>query len=563
METTLDTSMRCDRERRILEETQESKNETSSQTNHYQRWAKETQCIELDFVLQNSIQAQLFDERSNGLPDAILYQSPLLWSLRQKAIVLFNPFIAATLAAYAAGAYSLAGDDLRAKWALSSTEFNIGITIFVLAFGFVPIILALISEIYGRYWVFVGAGAVFFLGTLGCATADSFGAMLAGRLVAGTGASVFATLTGGVVGDLFLKEDRDTPMTLYTLSILAGTGLGPLVSSILVDKLGWQWIFYLQMILIGATALNLFLFFQETRGNVLLERNCSTLNTYLKALQTCGKTAFACPSIDGILRIQVSDSSERMPRLRFTIARSDQSSLPATIWRSFRFPLTLLVTEPIVICFSAWISFAWAVLYMQFNSIGLIYRNAYAFTNTQTGAVWTSVVVGSLFGAIICIIQEHICRRYWPQIATRPEGRLYFACVSSLSLPIGLFWFAWSANSNCHYIVPTIAISVFIFGIFVIYLTTFNYLVDVYGSHASSALAAQSMCRNLLGGIFPLFTKTMLERLGTAHTGSMLGGIGVFLCLVPVMLCIYAEPIRKRTVDKGGEPCIHVQELVY
>jgi len=71
------------------------------------------------------------------------------------------------------------------------------------------------------------------------------------------------------------------------------------------------------------------------------------------------------------------------------------------------------------------------------------------------------------------------------------------------------------------------------------------------------------MCRNLLAGIFPLFTEAMLERLGTARTGSMLGGIGVFLCLVPVMLCIYAEPIRKRTVDKPGEPCIHVQELVY
>jgi MFS family permease len=105
----------------------------------------------------------------------------------------------------------------------------------VLTFSFVPIVLALVSETYSRYWVSVGAGAVFFLGTLGCATTNCFGAMLASRLVTGSGVSVFAMLTGGVVGDLFPKEDRNTPMTLYSLSILAGTWLGPLISSVVVD----------------------------------------------------------------------------------------------------------------------------------------------------------------------------------------------------------------------------------------------------------------------------------------------------------------------------------------
>ena len=110
-------------------------------------------------------------------------------------------------------------------------------------------------------------------------------------------------------------------------------------------------------------------------------------------------------------------------------------------------------------------------------------------------------------------------------MSSTPEGRLYFSCIESALLPIGLFWFGWTSFPSIHWIVPTLAIGCATMGIFSIYLAVFNYLADTYHRYASSALAAQSFCRNMLGGVFPLVTGAMFHRMTFAGASSFLGGV--------------------------------------
>jgi hypothetical protein len=49
----------------------------------------------------------------------------------------------------------------------------------------------------------------------------------------------------------------------------------------------------------------------------------------------------------------------------------------------------MLVTEPVVFFFSLWVSFSWAVLYLQFGSIPLVFKTNHEFNIEQTGAVFT------------------------------------------------------------------------------------------------------------------------------------------------------------------------------
>lgn len=84
-------------------------------------------------------------------------------------------------------------------------------------------------------------------------------------------------------------------------------------------------------------------------------------------------------------------------------------------------------------------------------------------------------------------------------------------------------------------------------GIFSIYLAVFNYLADTYHRYASSALAAQSFCRNMLGGIFPLITDQMFKAMTFQGAGSFLGGVGAILTLVPFVLLIWGPKIRARS----------------
>lgn len=62
-------------------------------------------------------------------------------------------------------------------------------------------------------------------------------------------------------------------------------------------------------------------------------------------------------------------------------------------------------------------------------------------------------------------------------------------------------------------------------GICTIFLAVNNYTADTYDRLASSALAAQSLTRNILGGVFPLATEAMFSSLGTPGALSLLGGV--------------------------------------
>jgi len=128
-----------------------------------------------------------------------------------------------------------------------------------------------------------------------------------------------------------------------------------------------------------------------------------------------------------------------------------------------------------------------------------------------------------------------------------PEGRLYLPCIQSILLPIGLFWFGWTSFKDIPWIVPTLAIGCATMGIFSIYLAVFNYLADTYHRYASSALAAQSFCRNILGGAFPLFSDQMFEAMTYQGAGSFLGGLGLLLTVVPFVLLIWGPKIRARS----------------
>lgn len=136
-------------------------------------------------------------------------------------------------------------------------------------------------------------------------------------------------------------------------------------------------------------------------------------------------------------------------------------------------------------------------------------------------------------------------RRRFPVEA--PESRLYFTCLTASLLPLGLFIFGFTSRENIHWISPAVALCLASMGIYSVYLATFNYLADFYQGYASSALAAQSCCRNLLGGVFPLVTLPMFENLGIERAGALLGGVALGLTLVPWVLVFFGSRIRARS----------------
>jgi multidrug resistance protein len=470
-------------------------------------------------------------------PNLKKYESPLTWSSKHKTIILILCCWCTFTAAYSAGSYSIAANPQRAKWHLGEVAFNTGVTTWALGFAVSPMFLAPFSEINGRRPVFIGSAVLFLVGQIACATTPTFGGMLAARFLVGAGASTFATMVGGVVSDMYDAEDRNTPMALYSGSALAGTGIGPLLSGFIIGRASFRWVYYHQIISLSIMLVVVYLMFKETRGSVLLSRRAKVLNNYLEELENS---------------IPKSEDAGKQPnppvRLRYRVAADEsRSSLGRMLYLSLTIPFKLLTTEPVVFFFSLWVAFAWALLYMTFSVIPLVFISRHNFNVEQCGAVFSAIAIGSILATLLSIYQEKLAKKRWPKLNSSPEGRLYFPCLEGALLPIGLFWFGWTTYSTIPWISPVLAIGCAQMGIFVIYLAVFNYLADVYHRYASSALAAQSFLRNLFAAVFPLFTNQMFTNLDYAPASSLLGGIAALLTLVPWVLLFKGEQIRARS----------------
>lgn len=551
-------------------------------------------------------------------PDLRPYLNPTEWPAHRKAYHLLLCNLATLLTAYTAGSYSPPADVMEAEFGAPRAAVMTGITTFCTGFALAPMVLAPLSEINGRYPVFVVSGVLFVVFQLACGLVPDLAGMLVARFLVGVGGSVFSTMIGGVIADLWDKEGRNTPMALFSGSVLLGTGLGPLVSSVMVYRFGgggnaWRWVFWHQVIMGGVLMILITVLFKESRGSVVLSRRARALSKWYEAREQAGYYGVwvrdpaggettARSSNDGDDTTTGAGTEEdkavstpprptvgvvtnaQLVRLRWRVKSDEErSSLGKMISISVYRPLHLLVTEPVVFFFSLWVSFAWAVLYLTFASIPYVFETVYGWNMESSGYIFSAMMIGSVLSTIIGIWQDRLLRhpqwkaedwssdesssdsagtqqqkrtgqarfygflrRHFPVEA--PESRLYFTCVTATLLPVGLFIFGFTSTPGSHWISPAIAICLATMGIYSVYLATFNYLADVYQMYASSALAAQSCCRNLLGGVFPLVSLPLFKNLGSARAGAVLGGIALGLTFVPWVLVFFGPKIRARSV---------------
>jgi MFS family permease len=101
---------------------------------------------------------------------------------------------------------------------------SLTVSIFVLGFVCGPLLLAPLSEIYGRRFVLTGANVFFCVWQIGAAVSPNLSALIVFRFLAGVGGSGCLTIGGGVIADLFHPDRRGLASSVYTFGPLFGPG---------------------------------------------------------------------------------------------------------------------------------------------------------------------------------------------------------------------------------------------------------------------------------------------------------------------------------------------------
>ncbi len=129
-------------------------------------------------------------------------------------------------------------------------EFNIDTgTVQWLTTGFmlvngimIPVSAFLAAKVPTR-WLYIGAMAIFGVGTTVAFVASDFALLLTGRLIQAVGVGVTMPLLQNIMLSIFPPEKRGSAMGLSGLAIGVAPAIGPTLSGWVIDNFGWRTLF--------------------------------------------------------------------------------------------------------------------------------------------------------------------------------------------------------------------------------------------------------------------------------------------------------------------------------
>jgi EmrB/QacA subfamily drug resistance transporter len=124
---------------------------------------------------------------------------------------------------------------------------------YLLAYAVPVLITGRLGDRIGPRNVYLVGLAVFTLSSLWCGLTGSIGMLILARVFQGLGASMMTPQTMAIITRIFPAARRGAAMSLWGATAGVATLVGPLLGGVLVDGLGWQWIFFVN-VPVGAVA---------------------------------------------------------------------------------------------------------------------------------------------------------------------------------------------------------------------------------------------------------------------------------------------------------------------
>ncbi|MFK0402369.1 DHA2 family efflux MFS transporter permease subunit [Microbacterium sp. NPDC090225] len=118
---------------------------------------------------------------------------------------------------------------------------------YLLTYAVPLLITGRLGDRFGPKNIYLIGLAIFTAASLWCGLSSSLEGLIAARAVQGLGAAFMTPQTMAVITRTFPPERRGAAMGLWGATAGVATLVGPLLGGVLVDGLGWEWIFFVNL----------------------------------------------------------------------------------------------------------------------------------------------------------------------------------------------------------------------------------------------------------------------------------------------------------------------------
>ncbi|KIV96947.1 hypothetical protein, variant 1 [Exophiala mesophila] len=358
-------------------------------------------------------------------------ENPQNWSTGFKSWITCQLGLLAFAASLASSIISPASTTIADYVNVSQDAIVLNVSLYIVGFAFGPLLWAPISEVWGRRVSMLPPMTCLALFSIGTATSHNVASVFITRFFSGLFGSAAVSNVNAALGDIWSREARGTAVSFYAVAVVGGPTLGPTIgSAILVNpNMGWRWTEYFTAILNFAVVGLTYFCMPEMYPPVLLKWKAQRL------------------------RKETGNNKLYHPQERIKV------DVKSIVTKQLSRPLIMLITEPMVTCIAFYASFVYAILYLTLAIFPVVFAD-------QRG--WSPVISSlpflGLFAGVICALGINLgnqpryirkCRA--AQGKPVPEARLPPLAVGSILMVIGLFWFAWTAAPQHHWILPVVA----------------------------------------------------------------------------------------------------------
>ncbi|KAK4098862.1 MFS general substrate transporter [Parathielavia hyrcaniae] len=402
------------------------------------------------------------------------------------------------------------------------------VTIWELGEAAGPLLIAPLSEMFGRYPVMNAANLLFIGASVLAATSQTVPQLVVARMLNGLVTAV-NVLNPAIVGDMFVSDERGGALSLLFLAPLLGGACGPMVGSAVADRYGWRTVIWMTVAVASACELLFLLCFRETYKVAILRRRArDMMNSRAAGSARSFKTAF----------------DEAEDGLRGGRPASEWDKLRDAVLR----PATVLCNSRVLMAMSLFSSFAYSYFYVYSTTFSDILLDIYHLTPVTVGSCFAIFSIGSTVSVVIC--NRSLDRIYRRMRSThkgvdKPEFRLPLAIVGAFGLPITIAAYGWAAQLRLPLLFLLFCVCAIGAMLMLGLIPVMAYVVDAFGLFSASAITGIIVSRCLISTFLPLTAAPLIESLGYGWGFTVLAGFSLLLAPIPVLMLRFGAHWRR------------------
>jgi len=199
-----------------------------------------------------------------------LPSSPASSETKKPRFMAFIVFAAIFMAVLDGNVVNIALPTLTTYFGVDVTYSQWVVTAYLVTLTSLLLIFGRVSEYVGRGRMFILGFVVFTLGSLACGLSPGLPVLILFRVVQATGAAMLFSISSAIIYQMYPRGEQGKSMGYVGATVAIGSIAGPVLGGFLVDTLGWQYIFLIN-VPIGAVLIPLAIKYLGSGGPVRKE----------------------------------------------------------------------------------------------------------------------------------------------------------------------------------------------------------------------------------------------------------------------------------------------------